>query len=174
MKIKVSTVDDNTIQVELLKKYFDKDDKIEIINNCSDIKKSLKLLEELISNINESITIHEKKPEKKLTDLLHKLGMPSNIKGYYYVRSAILMVYENPDLIGSITKRLYPDLSVKFNTSTERIERAIRHAIQVSYDRGDINLMEEIFGNTISIDKDKPTNSEFIVTIADKLRLEVI
>ena len=141
----------------------------------------LKKLESIIININESVRsnkelveIQDKKLQIEITNLLHELGMPSHIKGYQYVRSAILMVYENPSLIGGITKRLYPDLSVKFNTSTERIERAIRHAIQVSFDRGDIKKMEEIFGNSISIDKDKPTNSEFIVTIADNLRLGTI
>ena len=84
------------------------------------------------------------------------------------------MVYENPGFIGGITKELYPDLSIRFNTSIPRVERAIRHAIEVSWLRGDIDLMEEIFGHSVDIDRAKPTNSEFIVTIADKLRLEMI
>lgn len=110
----------------------------------------------------------------QVTKLLHALGIPSHIKGYQFIRSAILMVYENPGLIGGITKELYPDLSIKFNTSVQRVERAIRHAIEVSWLRGDIDLMEEIFGHSVDIDRAKPTNSEFIVTIADKLRLEMI
>lgn len=110
----------------------------------------------------------------KITEILHALGIPSHIKGYQFIRTAIMMVYENPGYIGGITKDLYPGLSMKFNTSIQRVERAIRHAIEVSWLRGDIELMEEIFGHSVDIDRAKPTNSEFIVTIADKLRLEMI
>lgn len=120
------------------------------------------------------IELGDKDIQIKVTKLLHALGIPSNIKGYQFIRSAILMVYENPNFIGGITKELYPDLSLKFNTSIQRVERAIRHAIEVSWLRGDIDLMEEIFGHSVDIDRAKPTNSEFIVTIADKLRLEMI
>lgn len=112
--------------------------------------------------------------QTEVTKILHNLGIPSNIKGYQFIRTAILMVYENPNLIGGITKELYPNISVKFNTSTQRVERAIRHAIEVSWLRGDIDLMEEIFGHSVDIDRAKPTNSEFIVTIADKLRLDTL
>ena len=83
------------------------------------------------------------------------------------------MIYENPDIIGGITKELYPTLAKKFNTTASRVERAIRHAVEVSWNRGSMQLMEEIFGYSVDIDKAKPTNSEFIVTIADKLRLEI-
>lgn len=120
------------------------------------------------------IEIQDKDIQIQVTNLLHALGIPSHIKGYQYIRSAILMVYDNPGFIGGITKELYPDLSVKFNTSIQRVERAIRHAIEVSWLRGDIDLMEEIFGHSVDIDRAKPTNSEFIVTIADKLRLDMI
>ena len=120
------------------------------------------------------IEIENKDIQIQVTKLLHALGIPSHIKGYQFIRSAILMVYDNPGLIGGITKELYPDLSIKFNTSVQRVERAIRHAIEVSWLRGDIDLMEEIFGHSVDIDRAKPTNSEFIVTIADKLRLEMI
>jgi two-component system response regulator (stage 0 sporulation protein A) len=125
-------------------------------------------------NNDKIIEIENKDIQIQVTKLLHALGIPSHIKGYQFIRSAILMVYENPGLIGGITKELYPDLSIKFNTSTQRVERAIRHAIEVSWLRGDIDLMEEIFGHSVDIDRAKPTNSEFIVTIADKLRLEMI
>lgn len=108
----------------------------------------------------------------RLTKLLHELGMPSHIKGYEYIREGIIKLYENPDIIGGITKELYPDLADKFNTSTSRVERAIRHAIEVSWNRGNLDLMEEIFGHSVDIDRAKPTNSEFIVTLADKLKLE--
>ncbi len=125
-------------------------------------------------NNDRIIEIENKDIQIQVTKLLHALGIPSHIKGYQFIRSAILMVYENPGLIGGITKELYPDLSIKFNTSIQRVERAIRHAIEVSWLRGDIDLMEDIFGHSVDIDRAKPTNSEFIVTIADKLRLEMI
>ena len=110
--------------------------------------------------------------EISITRMLHELGMPAHIKGYQYIRDGILMIYNNPDIIGGITKELYPDVASKYNTTVSRVERAIRHAIEVSWNRGNWDLMEEIFGHSVDIDKAKPTNSEFIVTIADKLRLE--
>lgn len=120
------------------------------------------------------IEFQDRSMQLKITKLLHELGIPSHIKGYQFIRSAISMVYDDPSLIGGITKELYPNLSLKFNTTIQRVERAIRHAIEVSWLRGDLDLMEEIFGHSVDIDKAKPTNSEFIVTIADKLRLEMI
>lgn len=107
-----------------------------------------------------------------ITKILHELGIPSHIKGYQYIREGIGIVFENPDTIGGITKELYPELADKYDTTVSRVERAIRHAIEVSWNRGDWDLMEEIFGHSVDIDKAKPTNSEFIVTIADKLRLD--
>ena len=107
-----------------------------------------------------------------ITKILHELGIPSHIKGYQYIREGIGIIFERPETIGGITKELYPELAGKFNTTVSRVERAIRHAIEVSWNRGDWDLMEEIFGHSVDIDKAKPTNSEFIVTIADKLRLE--
>lgn len=107
-----------------------------------------------------------------VTKLLHELGVPSHIKGYQYIREGIIMLYERPDLIGGITKELYPEIASHYNTTVSRVERAIRHAIEVSWNRGDWRLMEEIFGHSVDIDKAKPTNSEFIVTVADKLKLE--
>ena len=99
--------------------------------------------------------------------------MPSHIKGYQYIREGITLVYENPELVGGITKELYPEIAKKYETTVSRVERAIRHAIEVSWNRGNWQLMEEIFGHSVDIDKAKPTNSEFIVTVADKLRLEL-
>ena len=107
-----------------------------------------------------------------LTKLLHELGVPSHIKGYQYIREGILLLYDNPNIVGGITKELYPEIADKYNTSVSRVERAIRHAIEVSWNRGNLDLMEEIFGHSVDYDKAKPTNSEFIVTVADKLKLE--
>jgi len=121
---------------------------------------------------NTSIDIYHNNLQISITKILHELGIPSHIKGYQYIREGISILYEKPDLIGGITKELYPDIANKFDTTVSRVERAIRHAIEVSWNRGDWDLMEEIFGHSVDIDKAKPTNSEFIVTVADKLRLE--
>lgn len=121
-----------------------------------------------------SINLVEKNLQLSVTKILHDLGIPSNIKGYSYIRDAITLVYNNPELIGGITKELYPEIGKKYNISITRVERSIRHAIEVSWNRGDWDLMEEIFGHSVDIDKAKPTNSEFIVTIADKLKLDTL
>ncbi len=120
----------------------------------------------------KSINLYANNLEISVTKILHELGMPSHIKGYQYIREGIMMIYNNPDIIGGITKELYPDVATKYDTTVSRVERAIRHAIEVSWNRGNWELMEEVFGHSIDIDKAKPTNSEFIVTVADKLRLE--
>ena len=135
----------------------------------------MKDLESRIKALDEpSITLDSVTNELKmrLTRLLHELGMPSHIKGYEYIREGILLLYNDPSIIGGITKELYPEIADKYNTSVSRVERAIRHAIEVSWNRGNIDLMEEVFGHSVDYDKAKPTNSEFIVTIADKLKLE--
>ena len=109
---------------------------------------------------------------QKISKLLHDLGMPSHIKGYQYIRDAIIMMYDNPSYIGGITKQLYPEIARRYNTTASRVERAIRHAIEVSWNRGDYDLMDEIFGHSVDFDRAKPTNSEFLATLADKITLE--
>ena len=135
-----------------------------------------KILELIEGNKMQSqvIDLHDHNIQISITKILHQLGIPSHIKGYQYIREAISLVYTNPSLIGRITKELYPEIGQKYKTSVSRVERAIRHAIEVSWNRGDWSLMEDIFGHSVDIDKAKPTNSEFIVTIADKLRLEML
>lgn len=244
-KIKVLMVDDNVNLTEMVKDYFKRNKKIEIVDCCHDGEEGLKFISEndydvilldlimpkkdgvsvleelksknIVKNIivltsynspevirnvseyginyymlkpfdlldlekrildlykvktNKIIDIFQNKLEISITRMLHELGMPSHIKGYQYIRDGIVMIYNNPDIIGGITKELYPDVATKYNTTVSRVERAIRHAIEVSWNRGNWDLMEEIFGHSVDIDKAKPTNSEFIVTIADKLRLE--
>ena len=122
----------------------------------------------------KSINLYHSNLQISITKMLHELGMPSHIKGYQYIREGINMIYDNPDIIGGITKELYPDIASKYDTTVSRVERAIRHAIEVSWNRGNLDYMEELFGHSVDIDKAKPTNSEFIVTVADKLRLEYI
>ena len=120
----------------------------------------------------KNIDLHHNNIQISITKILHELGIPSHIKGYQYIRDGVYMIFDNPDMIGGITKELYPELANKFDTTVSRVERAIRHAIEVSWNRGNWDLMEEIFGHSVDIDKAKPTNSEFIVTVADKLRLD--
>lgn len=121
---------------------------------------------------NKTIDIEYNNIQSSISKILHELGIPSHIKGYQYIRDGINILYNNPDVVGGITKELYPSLADKYATTVSRVERAIRHAIEVSWNRGSWDLMEEIFGHSVDVDKAKPTNSEFIVTIADKLRLD--
>ena len=111
--------------------------------------------------------------EALVTNVIHEVGVPAHIKGYQYLREAIMMVVNDIDVINQITKSLYPQIAYKFNTTPSRVERAIRHAIEVAWGRGQQDAVENIFGYTISASKGKPTNSEFIAMIADKLRLEL-
>ena len=131
-----------------------------------------RILEVFEKQQSKTLNLYNNNLEISVTKILHELGMPSHIKGYQYIREGIMMIYNNPDIIGGITKELYPDVATKYDTTVSRVERAIRHAIEVSWNRGNWDLMEEVFGHSIDIDKAKPTNSEFIVTLADKLRLE--
>ncbi|MCH5210967.1 MAG: sporulation transcription factor Spo0A [Oscillospiraceae bacterium] len=109
--------------------------------------------------------------ETVVTDFIHELGVPAHIKGYQYIRSAIMMVVENMDLLNFITKQLYPEIAKAYNTTASRVERAIRHSIEVAWTRGKPEIMNEIFGYTIHTGKGKPTNSEFIAMVADRIRL---
>ncbi len=111
--------------------------------------------------------------EALVTNIIHEVGVPAHIKGYQYLREAIIMVVNDIDVINQITKSLYPQIAYKFSTTPSRVERAIRHAIEVAWGRGDQQTVEKIFGYTISASKGKPTNSEFIAMISDKLRLEL-
>lgn len=115
----------------------------------------------------------EDKLEIKVTNVIHEIGVPAHIKGYQYLRDGIMMVVNNIEVINQITKQLYPDLAKKYKTTPSRVERAIRHAIEVAWNRGQLETVEAIFGYTVNSNKGKPTNSEFIAMIADKLRLDL-
>ncbi len=110
--------------------------------------------------------------EAQVTKIIHQIGIPAHIKGYQYLRCAILMAIDDTDIINSVTKILYPSVAKKFQTTTSRVERAIRHAIEVAWDRGDVDTLNSYFGYTIQNSRGKPTNSEFIAMIADNLRLK--
>ena len=111
--------------------------------------------------------------EAQVTNIIHEVGVPAHIKGYQYLREAIILVINDIDIINQITKSLYPKIAQKYGTTPSRVERAIRHAIEVAWGRGEPGIMENIFGYTVNALKGKPTNSEFIAMIADKLRLEL-
>ena len=135
----------------------------------------------LISHIDSLIKIKERvidgggalpDLEAQVTKIIHQIGVPAHIKGYQYLRTAILMTIDDTDVINSVTKILYPTVAKKYQTTTSRVERAIRHAIEVAWDRGDVDTLNSYFGYTIQNSRGKPTNSEFIAMIADNLRLK--
>lgn len=109
--------------------------------------------------------------EIEVSMLLHNLGIPSHVRGYQYIREGVLLIYENNKVVTLVTKEIYPRIAHKYNTTTSRVERAIRHAIEISWVRGDIKLMERIFGNSIDFERSKPTNAEFLTTLADRMQL---
>lgn len=109
----------------------------------------------------------------EVTNIIREIGIPAHIKGYQYLRDAIMMIVAEVELLGAVTKVLYPMIAEKYSTTPSRVERAIRHAIEVAWNRGNIEMINKIFGYTIKLDKGKPTNSEFMAMIADKLRMEM-
>ena len=196
-KTRVLMIDDNIELVKMVKEYFSKEKDISIVleaHNGEDgfniidkkrdeydlilldlvmpKKDGKSVLEDMKTKGIDKKDLYHNNLEKSITKILHELGVPSHIKGYQYIRDGIIMIYDCPGIVGGITKELYPDIAKKYDTTVSRVERAIRHAIEVSWNRGNWDLMEEIFGHSVDIDKAKPTNSEFIVTVADKLRLE--
>lgn len=153
-------------------KPFDMDNLVSNIRQVAGRQKSI-----VTSNNRRTSTIYTqtKKPQNldaNITSIIHEIGVPAHIKGYMYLREAISMVYNDIELLGSITKVLYPDVAKKYKTTSSRVERAIRHAIEVAWSRGNIESISSLFGYTISMSKAKPTNSEFIAMVADKLRIE--
>lgn len=140
-------------------------------------------IRQLVTNINltsnannknntTSASSKVKNLDASITNIIHEIGVPAHIKGYQYLREAITMVYSNIEILGAITKSLYPAIAEKYKTTPSRVERAIRHAIEVAWTRGNIDSISHLFGYTINISKAKPTNSEFIAMVADKLRIE--
>lgn len=127
------------------------------------------------SHEKSEISINSSNPnvEIKVTEILHEIGVPAHIKGYHYLRDSIIMSINNPEIINAVTKQLYPSVAKNFSTTPSRVERAIRHAIEVAWDRGDVDVLNSYFGYTIHNDRGKPTNSEFIAMISDRLRLQL-
>lgn len=119
------------------------------------------------------MTENNKSLEVRVTEMLHQVGVPANIQGYQYLRTAIMTAVENMEVIRRITKELYPSIAEQFQTTASRVERAIRHAIEVAWGRGDVETQYSFFGYTVSSAKGKPTNSEFIAMFADRIRLQM-
>lgn len=159
-----------------------------LVNRIRQLKDST-YVPSVSTSMSSSISVHknetftEKKPvhipntsrslEVEVTNIMHEIGVPAHIKGYQYLRDAIMMVVKDLDVINSITKLLYPSIAKEYNTTPSRVERVIRHAIEVAWSRGQVEAIDALFGYTVNIGKGKPTNSEFIAMIADKLRLEL-
>ncbi len=155
-------------------KPFDMDILVSRIRQLKDINQNVVIKPEYSNDLRPS---HHSSPAKNLevevTSIMHEIGVPAHIKGYQYLRDAIMMVVKDLDIINSITKQLYPTIAKEYNTTPSRVERAIRHAIEVAWSRGQVDTIDSLFGYTVSIGKGKPTNSEFIAMVADKLRLEL-
>lgn len=158
-------------------KPFDVNYLLKKIRDCYAKKNNVGIIRKNIRIHNEKVDILPVKEvsdhvlELEITKIIHEIGVPAHIKGYNYIREAILMSIRDKEMINSITKILYPEISKKYQTTSSRVERAIRHSIEVAWNRGNPDIIEEYFGYTVSDGKGKPTNSEFIALIADKLRL---
>ena len=124
--------------------------------------------------VSDSFCIHfDPQLEMSVTEIIHQIGVPAHIKGYYYIRESILLAVSDVEILNSVTKKLYPEVARRYNTTASRVERAIRHSIEVAWDRGDIDTLTKYFGYTVNNNRGKPTNSEFIAMIADKIRLNM-
>lgn len=155
-------------------KPFDMDVLISRIRQLKDIEAAPVNKPEYINDVKSyTYSPTPKNLEAEVTSIMHEIGVPAHIKGYQYLREAIIMVVNEIDLINSITKQLYPSIAKLYNTTPSRVERAIRHAIEVAWSRGKVDAIDSLFGYTVNIGKGKPTNSEFIAMVADKLRLEM-
>ena len=126
---------------------------------------------DLVDERLERKVISNNSVEVKVSELLHNLGIPSHIRGYKYIREGVMILYTSNNLVTMVTKDIYPEIAERFETTSSRVERAIRHAIEISWIRGDLKLMDELFGNSIDVERSKPTNSEFLTTIADRFKI---
>ncbi len=144
----------------------------DMVMECGTVFGNLALSSELPMYMARPLPIKRRKPvEVEVTSLLHDMGVPAHVKGYQYLRDSILMILQDIQILPSITKDLYPKIAEKYGTTPSRVERAIRHAIELAWDRGNVDLMTEYFGYSINLEKGKPTNSEFIAMVSDRIRL---
>ena len=198
-KVSVAITDDNDEMFQLLGDVVSENDEMEVVGTARDKELACRMIRErepdvvlLVRRVqgksySDSRNTNEKRslsikqltncPNRKIleaevTDIIHEVGVPAHIKGYMYLREAITMVVNDMELLSAVTKELYPSIAKKYNTTASRVERAIRHAIEVAWGRGQVEAINKLFGYTINTEKGKPTNSEFIAIIADKLRLK--
>ena len=143
-----------------------------ILNYIKSINKNISKMPVRLADNADVNEIKQKDLETRITDMIHEIGIPAHIKGYHYLRDAIIMAVEDMDVLNAVTKVLYPTVAKRHQTTSSRVERAIRHAIEVAWSRGKLDTLDSLFGYTVSNRKGKPTNSEFIALIADTLRLE--
>ncbi len=143
-----------------------------LLNRIKDSRRTWRIPEKNINEIVEKNPISEESLLNTVTNMLHEIGIPAHIKGYHYLRDAIIMAVEDMEVLNAITKILYPTVAKKYQTTSSRVERAIRHAIEVAWSRGKLDTLDRLFGYTVSNGKGKPTNSEFIALIADTIQLE--
>lgn len=129
--------------------------------------------EKTVKLVERERTVTDENLEKEITSIMHDIGVPAHIRGHQYLREAIMLSIHNQDLLGAVTKTLYPSVAITYNTTPSRVERAIRHAIEVAWSRGRLDTLQNVFGYTINVTKGKPTNSEFIAMIADRMKLEM-
>lgn len=168
-QLKVVTAQDNEKVFRFLSELLTKDKEFQIMITVPSGKQNA--TENLHKNTQEQRIDQGHDLEKDVTDMIHEIGVPAHIKGYQYLREAIMMSVRDGEMLNSITKVLYPSIAKKYQTTSSRVERAIRHAIEVAWSRGNMETLDSLFGYTISIGKGKPTNSEFIALITDKIRL---
>ena len=143
-----------------------------LLNRIKSVRKMFRNSDKKNEDIKTENAVNGENLENRVTNMLHEIGIPAHIKGYHYLRDAIIMAVEDMDVLNAITKILYPTVAKKYQTTSSRVERAIRHAIEVAWSRGKLDTLDELFGYTVSTGKGKPTNSEFIALIADTIQLE--
>lgn len=167
-QLNVMTTQDNDKMFKMLSDLLHEEKEFQIMITVPGGKKN----QATVKAYQEAVTKTEHDLEKDVTEIIHEIGVPAHIKGYQYLREAIMMSVNDAEMLNSITKILYPTIAKKFQTTPSRVERAIRHAIEVAWSRGKMETLDAMFGYTINTGKGKPTNSEFIALIADKIRLE--
>ena len=168
-QLRVVTAQDNERMFRILSELITKDKEFQIMITVPSGKQHT--VDSSRENTQDKMIDKGHDLEKDVTDMIHEIGVPAHIKGYQYLREAIMMSVRDGEMLNSITKILYPTIAKKYQTTSSRVERAIRHAIEVAWSRGNMETLDSLFGYTIRIGKGKPTNSEFIALITDKIRL---
>ncbi len=173
-QLNVMSTQDNGKVFDILSDLLDGDKEFQIMITVPGNRKERSLSGENIVNTGtkKMILPTERDLEREVTDMIHEIGVPAHIKGYQYLREAIMVSVEDAEMLNSITKLLYPSIAKKYQTTPSRVERAIRHAIEVAWSRGRMETLDALFGYTVNHGKGKPTNSEFIALIADRIRLQ--